>query len=43
MLLDTINDYQFISRSGGIIVLKGHIYMGFYQTMQEALNHTFGD
>jgi hypothetical protein len=43
MLLDTINGYRFLSRSGGVVVLKGHSYKGFFETLSEACHFIFGD
>jgi len=34
--------YTFIYRSGGVVVLKGHIYVGFFDTLEDALNRVFG-
>ncbi len=42
MLLDEISGYSFISRSGGVVVLKGHIYIGFFENFNEALDKVIG-
>lgn len=42
MLLDKISGYSFYSRSGGVVVLKGHIYVGFYDNYIEALDKVLG-
>lgn len=34
--------YNFTYRSGGVVVLKGHIYIGFFDTIELAFQHVFG-
>lgn len=42
-LFDSIAGYDFYARSNGVIVLKDDIYIGFYDTLEEAFNDIFGD
>lgn len=35
--------YSFQFRSGGVVVLKGHIYIGFFETFEKALKQVFGE
>lgn len=41
--IDKIDGYSFYFRSGGVVVLKGHDYKGFYDTFEDALATIFGD
>lgn len=34
--------YTFTFRSGGVVVTKGHIYVGFFETLDQALIRVFG-
>lgn len=34
--------YSFQFRSGGVVVLKGHIYIGFFETLEQAFEQVFG-
>lgn len=34
--------YTFNYRSGGVVVLKGHVYVGFFETLEDALTRVFG-
>jgi len=43
MLLNEIDGFSFYSRSGGVVVLKGNEYVGFYDNLNEALVQIFGD
>jgi hypothetical protein len=38
MLLDIINGYSFLSRSGGVVVLEGDTYVGFFDTLDAAIS-----
>lgn len=43
MLIDQVKGYQFYFRSGGVVVLKGNKYIGFYDSYEEAFKLIFGD
>lgn len=34
--------YTFQFRSGGVVVLKGHIYIGFFDTLEQAYERVLG-
>jgi hypothetical protein len=40
MLLDIIKGYSFLARSGGVVVLKGEAYIGFFETLNAAISAT---
>lgn len=42
MLIDKISGYSFYFRSGGVVVLKGDDYIGFYDTYEDAVNQVIG-
>jgi hypothetical protein len=42
MTIHQEREYSFQFRSGGVVVLKGHIYIGFYETLEQDLTRVFG-
>ena len=42
MIIHEERGYSFQFRSGGVVVLKGHEYIGFYDTIELAFKHVFG-
>lgn len=40
MILDKIGAFTFMSRSGGVVVLRGDHYLGFFDTLEDAIQQT---
>ena len=42
MIIHKERGYSFQFRSGEVVVLKGHTYIGFFETLDEAIERVFG-
>ena len=42
MIIHKERGYTFQYRSGGVVVLKRHSYIGFFDTLEQALQEVFG-
>lgn len=42
MVVHVERGYTFTYRSGGVVVLKGDVYVGFFETLEQAFEQVFG-
>jgi len=42
MIIHQERGYSFQFRSGGVLVMKGRTYVGFFDTLEQALKQVFG-